>query len=329
MWFFVVLAVGSTDKCSPAVYAVCQSPGSYTNVGVDYETYSARKGSSPCTLCASNNCTSGVGVSCYQGTSACSWCGTLDRTDLISTNAVLTVQRSCTSNLVCPDLPDVTLTRGSVFYNSNGLKIHGKDPAQKMIAHCPAIVFSNTISVEISRLVIECKSPADTAILFTPTKKMALNMLSVWATGSVHTVVTVVGRDLLIPTTDITGSSLSDIAVTNSTYRMFYDAILTSVAGSVDVGGLTPGTTLVINPSGQFTLLNKPPLRILDVTEYVGIQGDVSDLEVMRNRAKAYTDIRRTTIAGFLIVAIVFLLVMIAIFHQDVFFRLTHRKKFD
>jgi hypothetical protein len=226
-------------------------------------------------------------------------------------------------------LPEVTLARGAVFENSNGLIIRGKDPAQSVAAVCPAMTFTGATSVEISRLIITCIGPSDTAILFTPAKKLVVSMLGVWATGAVHTVVTVTGRDLLVPTTDLTGSSLSDVKVTKSKYRLFYDAILTSVKGSVDVKGLAPQTTLVINPSGPFALLNKPALRILDVTEYVGIQGDVSDVEVSRNRAEAYTDIRRWVMARYLVAFIVFILIMIVIFHQDIFFRLTNRKKLD
>lgn len=127
-----------------------------------------------------------------------------------------------------------------------------------LMGPCPMFIFNDIESITMHSLTISCTSttlPSTApAILIQQITKTVIDISSITVSGYVQTAVLVLGGvfTTIVPTlhADLSGSSFSNIVVSNSYYRLHMELALALYYGRIDVGGMNPVTTqMIVQPA--------------------------------------------------------------------------------
>lgn len=344
-FFVVIVSIGESQfKCSPEYYATCQKL--YTITPMTYEQYEAAdKSSMSCVLCnPTNSCNGSIpdsGAYCYPHTKSCLVCGTISNTyNVIGRDYSLTIAKSCTSNLPCPNNPTTTFQTGVVFTNGvSNMIIKGQTNMEELVVRsCPAFTFEGTItSVSISSLTITCQSGITSALLFQYSSNMKINIANVLTKGWILSGVLLSGGDFRtsqippILSTTISESVFSNISVSQSVFRKFQAITLAQFNGDgIDLSGLARFTRLAIQQKGVATfkfstLYPKGGLIILNISEYTdNIEGPDYEAAYYHKDAEGFDTVENEyenqELVHYGLLVIVIMCVMIGVTHQDIFY---------
>jgi len=263
-----------------------------------YDDYRARDDDVSCILCSEDNCSAtqpASGAQCYPHTKSCVLCGSPSPVSLIGPAYEIVFQSKCTSARPCGG--SVTLNSPITLERSNGMVVRGEN--QISAVSCPAISFTDAVNITIRSLEIYCSragSEAAPAIMIAGASEFVLYAPGPFtASGYCHSALLVNGYIRSAPyetNTDLSGSTIGSVSVTQGRFRDVVDVALAYFSGTVDVTSAPAHTRFVIIPSDASGVLNyntNQTLSIQSASVFTNIYGRDAEVSLQDKDADGWS----------------------------------------
>lgn len=262
----VALAARQPWECGPNRGCVCQHPGSYKVEHYTYDECEQLDSIDGCIYCSEkdpchNDTNPESGLHCWPQVKECAMCASPTEraiNTMLAPSYTLWVRQRCETTSLCAEdphkfefAPNLTIVGGTgtaLTINGDGHTLEGP---------CPMFVFENIVELTVVDLTIVCNSTTQpetkSGILISGVVKLKLSVSGLTVRNHAKSAITVLGGrfDTIIPTmaVDMSGSSFSDVVLQNSESRFSVDVALAMYYGKIDVGGLAPYTSIIVQPS--------------------------------------------------------------------------------